>query len=94
MWYRAAEPPPPYPPPPDVWQMNGLSVEMSAGLRGLLEDVLRLISTAGSLGLPSEAGAYPRFIMKRFRRGKKSNKRGQVKEKFEGMQCCFPRDRQ
>lgn len=63
---------------PDVWQINGLAVETSAGLPGLLEDVLCLISTAGSLGLPSKAGAYPCFIMRRFRRGE-SNKRGQEK---------------
>lgn len=57
---------------PDVGQINGLSVETSAGLPGLLEDVLCLISSAGSLGLPSKPGTCPCSIMKAIKGSEKS----------------------
>lgn len=62
----------------DVWQINGMSEETSAGLPWLSEDVFCLISTTGSPGLSLQTSIYPCFITRYFRKEKNNHTAGRT----------------
>lgn len=67
----------------DMWQINGLPEETSAGLPPLSEDVFCLISTTGSPGLPLWTSTYPCFITRYFGKVENNHRAGRTNPKFK-----------